>query len=105
MALKVYLAAPLFNDRERDFNASLAQAISLHAQVFLPQRDGLLYGDLVRSGVVDSVARRMVFDADIAALNACDVVVAILDGRTVDEGVAYELGFAAAQGKKCIGLK
>ncbi|MGY3362466.1 nucleoside 2-deoxyribosyltransferase [Bradyrhizobium sp. GM0.4] len=29
----------------------------------------------------------------------------VLDGRTVDEGAAFELGYAFAAGKVCVGLK
>ena len=39
------------------------------------------------------------------ALNASDVVVAILDGAEVDAGVAYEMGYAKALEKPIIGLK
>jgi nucleoside 2-deoxyribosyltransferase len=103
--LTVYLAAPLFNDMELDFNRALEARLAHHAVVFLPQRDGLLLVDLLKGGMPSCEARRMIFDADISAINDCDVLVALLDGRTVDEGVAFELGYARALGKRCLGLK
>lgn len=102
---RIYLAAPLFNDSERRFNAELCSALELKADVFLPQRDGLLLRDLVDSGVPDEDARRLIFDVDVGAIRESDALVAVLDGRTVDEGVALELGIAYALEKQCIGLK
>lgn len=103
--IRIYFAAPLFNDMERDFNARMTEQLELFATVFLPQRDGLLMRDLVRDGMPLVSARRLVYEADVNALRQCDCVVAVLDGRTVDEGVAFEIGFACALGKCCIGLK
>ncbi len=102
---RVYLAAPLFNDLERSFNARVADLIAPIAEVFLPQRDGKLVRDLVRGGMPHTAARRLVFEADITAIRRCDCLVAVLDGRTVDEGVAFEIGFAHAMDKLCLGLK
>ena len=103
--IRIYLAAPLFNDIERGFNSRMAEQLELFSTVFLPQRDGLLMRDLVRDGMPLASARRLVYEADINALRQCDCVVAVLDGRTVDEGVAFEIGFARALGKSCVGLK
>lgn len=103
--MRVYLAAPLFNDMERSFNERLATLIEPLAEVFLPQRDGKLMRDMVRRGMSVTAARQMVFEADVIALKRSDLVVAVLDGRTVDEGVAFEIGYARALGRTCIGLK
>ncbi|AVO46632.1 nucleoside 2-deoxyribosyltransferase [Phreatobacter cathodiphilus] len=103
--LRIYLAAPLFNDMERSFNARLAALLEPFSDVFLPQRDGKLMRDLVRQGMALESARQLVFEADIDALKRCSHVVAVLDGRTVDEGVAFEIGYARALNKFCIGLK
>jgi nucleoside 2-deoxyribosyltransferase len=46
-----------------------------------------------------------VFLQDLTALRACDAVVINLDGRAVDEGAAFELGFAYALGKRCVGYR
>ena len=103
--MRVYLAAPLFNDMERSFNERLATLIQPLAEVFLPQRDGKLMRDMVRRGMSVTAARQIVFEADVVALKRSDLVVAVLDGRTVDEGVAFEIGYARALGRTCIGLK
>jgi nucleoside 2-deoxyribosyltransferase len=103
--IRVYLAAPLFNDLERSFNSRLSDLIAPMAEVFLPQRDGKLMRDLVHDGMPLSAARQLVFEADVNALKRCDCVVAVLDGRTIDEGVAFEIGYARAPDKLCLGLK
>ena len=102
---KIYIAAPLFNQMEREFNKHLAELVEEVLDVFLPQRDGGLLVDLVRKGVSPNVAEKIVFEKDIAAIEDCDGVVAVLDGANVDEGVAFELGFAFARGKPCFGLQ
>jgi len=102
---RVYLAAPLFNDRERSFNASLAAALEDYCEVFLPQRDGLLLAEMLRDGVPVEVAETRIFERDRSALLACDLLVAVLDGAHIDEGVAFEIGFAHAVGADCIGLQ
>lgn len=40
-----------------------------------------------------------------AAIRACDLVVAVLDGVDVDSGTASEIGFAAGLGKSSFGLR
>jgi hypothetical protein len=38
-------------------------------------------------------------------LRSCDIVLGVMDGTEVDSGTASEIGFAAALGKKCYGLR
>ena len=102
---KIYLAAPLFNQMELDYNKSLKQTLSSMFSVFLPQEDGLLLRDLVQSGMHQDVAAKLVFEADLKAMNEADLILAILHGAHIDEGVAFELGYCFAQGKRCIALQ
>ena len=39
------------------------------------------------------------------AILDCDCLVAILDGRTIDEGVAFELGVAFSAKKRCFAIQ
>jgi nucleoside 2-deoxyribosyltransferase len=48
---------------------------------------------------------RIVFDRDVAAIQGCDALVINLDGRSIDEGAAFELGLAHALGKLCVGYR
>lgn len=100
-----YLAAPLFNERERHFNSQLANALSSCCEVFLPQRDGLLLADLLRDGVSLHTAETRIFERDRVALSRCNVLIAVLDGAHIDEGVAFEVGFAHARGALCLALQ
>ncbi len=102
---RAYLAAPLFNEMERDFNRKVESLISPFIDVFLPQRDGGLLATLIKNGTPLKLAKQYVFKKDIDAIANSDIIIAVLDGRTIDEGVAFELGYGHALGKICIGLK
>jgi nucleoside 2-deoxyribosyltransferase len=39
------------------------------------------------------------------AIASCELLVAVLDGQEVDSGTAAELGYAAAKGLTCFGLR
>ena len=103
--LNLYLASPLFNKMELDYNKSLKESLSPVFNVFLPQEDGLLLRDLVDNGVPKDVAARMIFEADVKAMNDADIILAVLHGAHIDEGVAFELGYCFSKGKKCIALQ
>ncbi|AKF25658.1 nucleoside 2-deoxyribosyltransferase [Sulfurovum lithotrophicum] len=105
MKKKIYLAAPLFNEQERIYNKSIKNLLTSRYEVYLPQEDGLLLKNLLDQGVALSIAERKIFSADIAAMENCDILLAILDGAHIDEGVAFEIGYMYALDKKCIGIQ
>jgi nucleoside 2-deoxyribosyltransferase len=102
---RVYLAGPLFSQGELSRNRSIRDAIASFANVYLPQEDGGLIFDLVRDGMPIEQAKSEIFRQDIQAINQCDVLVIVMDGRAIDEGASFELGYAFALGKTCVGLK
>lgn len=102
---RIYFAAPLFNEAERSFNARITGQLEKFTDVYLPQRDGGLMSKMVEDGVSPVIASRSVFNKDMDAIRQSDYVIAILDGRSVDEGVAFELGVAFSLQKRCIGLQ
>lgn len=102
---KVYLAAPLFNEGELIYNRELKKALSPYFDVFLPQEDGLLLRDISSESISNDLAEGKIFNADITAMNNSDIIIAVLNGAHIDEGVAFELGYCFAKGKRCIGLK
>jgi nucleoside 2-deoxyribosyltransferase len=102
---KLYFAAPLFSEAELQFNERVAEVLARFFDVYLPQRDGGLLAEMVKLGMAPKMAATRVFTKDIRAIEDADVLLALLDGRTVDEGVAFELGVAFATGKRCIGLQ
>lgn len=100
MAVKVYLAGPLFNDMEKERNEMLCEAIeSWEYEVFLPQRDA---GEAAEDSVFN---RGEIFQADIEGMDSCDICVAMLDGRTMDEGTCFEIGYMYAKNKPVIYYK
>lgn len=105
MNTRIYLAGPLFSDAERTFNVYVAELLEEFAEVYLPQRNGGLMSEMVTNGVPSNVAAARVFRRDMLAIREADYLIAILDGRAIDEGAAFELGVAFCHSKRCIGLQ
>jgi nucleoside 2-deoxyribosyltransferase len=103
--IMICFAAPLFNDQERQFNQRLVEQLERYVDVFLPQRDGALLVEMLAAGVPQCVAERRVFEQDCKAMIRANLLIAVLDGGHIDEGVAFEIGFAHALNKPCIGLQ
>lgn len=101
----IYLAAPLFSEAELSYNLLLTGILERHVDVYLPQRDGGKLVDLVAKGVDIEVAYKSIFERDVEALKDADVLFLLMDGRSIDEGAAFELGYAAALKKLCVGLQ
>ena len=102
---KIYIAAPLFSEGERAFNERIDAVLrGLGHETFLPQRDGGCVADLPE--LIDGVPKRQyLFQMDCAHMDWCDTLLFVMDGRVPDEGACFELGYAYAKGKRCIGLK
>jgi len=97
---RVYLAAPLFSEAERNFNASVARLLEANLfDVHLPQASG------DDSGVRDAREQERLFDSNKTALDQSDIIVAIIDGADADSGTAWEMGYAFAAGKTVIALR
>lgn len=102
---KIYLASPLFNEMERQRNKYIRDFLITDFDVFLPQEDGLLFDELISNGMPLELARKSVYRADILAMKNSDILLAVLDGANIDEGVAFELGYSKSSNKICIGLQ
>jgi len=104
--MKIYLAAPLFNEMERSRNLTFSNLLENKGfKVYLPQRDGGLLYELIDDGFSPNEARNYIFKEDINAIYDSDIILCLLDGRVLDEGMCIELGVAFAKGKICIGYK
>jgi nucleoside 2-deoxyribosyltransferase len=103
--MRSYFAAPLFNEMERRYNAELVEEIEKYIDVFLPQRDGGLLVKFVSEGMPVPAAEQKVFKKDLVAIGSSDLLIAVLDGSHVDEGVAFEIGYTFALGKPCVGIQ
>ncbi len=101
----LYLAGPLFSVQEQAWNRSLRDSLSDVCDVYLPQEDGALLVNLIADGASVEEAKNTIFCGDIAAIDRCNVLLLVMDGRVIDEGASFELGYAYSRGKLCIGLK
>ncbi|MBA1393886.1 nucleoside 2-deoxyribosyltransferase [Lactobacillus sp. XV13L] len=99
--MKIYFANALFSQAEINYNAHLAGQIrQLDASIdlYLPQENDAIND---KQAYADS---KMIARADTAKLLASDLMVAILDGNSIDNGVASEIGVAYAKHIPVVGL-
>ena len=97
---RIYFAAPLFSEAERSFNRKAADVLeSLYYHVHLPQD---LDDDAESRGENREEA---IYAGNLAALKSADIVVAVIDGADADSGTAWEMGYAAAAGKRIVALR
>jgi nucleoside 2-deoxyribosyltransferase len=82
--VRVYLAGPLFTPYERSFIDECAERLRADGiEVFVPHENVLATGN---------TAAATIFAKDWKGLADADAVVAVLDGPTVDDGTACEIG-------------
>jgi nucleoside 2-deoxyribosyltransferase/predicted secreted protein len=97
---RVYLAAPLFSEAERTFNASVTRLLKTNLfEVHLPQEAG------DDTDTRDTREQERLFFLNKKALEDADIIVAIVDGADADSGTAWEMGYAFARGKPVIALR
>ena len=103
--MKIYLAAPVFSQMERQYNRRLAEKL----QSLLPKCQVILPQDFrVREGAASFNDRRRlagVYQRCIEELTGADAVLALLDGADADSGVAFETGYARGLGKPVLGVR
>ena len=100
--MRIYQAGPLFSEAERDWHLKLkARLLTAGFEVVWPGE--LVSPEEVESWGADASARIM--QRDLEGLVDCDVVAALLDGPQVDDGTAFEIGFAYAKGIPVIGVR
>ena len=84
-AVKIYFAGPLFTPYERAYIDECAAALRADGfEVFVPHEHELATG-------VDVTAAR-IFAMDRPGIERADAMLAILDGPSVDDGTACEIG-------------
>lgn len=104
---RVYYAASLFNEAEREFNQKVVAMVhDLGYSTWFPQEDVGLLTDLMDelNMTLDEV-RDHIFRLNIKEVQEADLVVFVLDGRVPDEGACIEAGIAWAMDKPVIALK
>ncbi|AQP53532.1 nucleoside 2-deoxyribosyltransferase [Vagococcus penaei] len=101
MTQSIYFASPLFSSMERNYNASLVKELRTAypvLDIYLPQEQ-LAIND--KASYADS---KMIATYDTEALLASKLMIAVLDGPTIDVGVASEIGVAYQASIPIIGL-
>lgn len=101
MSKKIYFASPLFSEMEKLYNEKLVLSIREtypSVSVYVPQEQGEIND---KNAYADSIA---IAKYDTDALLDSQLMVAILDGSSIDVGVATEIGVAYQAGIPIIGL-
>lgn len=99
--MKIYFANALFSQAEIKYNAQLAakvRELDSSIDLYLPQENGAINN---KQAYADS---KMIAQADTEKLLESDLMVAVLDGISIDNGVASEIGVAYASEIPIIGL-
>ena len=98
--MKVYLASPFFNEKEKKIYNLVISSIRRQEGIdlFVPQEHTIPNG----WDMPNYLWAENVFAVDLLALQQSDVVVVINYGLYSDSGTAWECGYAYATGKKII---
>lgn len=98
----VYFGSPLFSDMERQYNKGIVEELRNYfgkdITIYLPQENAAIND---KSNYANSV---MIANGDNAYLENADILVAVLDGPTIDVGLASEIGYFYSKKKPIIGL-
>ena len=99
--MNIYFAAPLFAKSDLLYNADLVNQIRStypQADIYLPQENAAIND---KQAYADS---KMIALADTAEVQKSQLMIALLDGLTIDPGVASEIGIAYASGIPVVAL-
>lgn len=101
-SMKIYQAGPLFTEAEQNWHRGLkAKLEAAGHDVVWPYE--LFNQEEIKGWGPD--APRWIMEIDSRALEDCEAVVALLDGPQVDDGTAWEIGFAHAKGIPVYGIR
>ncbi len=98
--MKIYLAGPLFSEAERAWHRGFKKRLESEGHTVVWPGD--LFSPEEDPGE-DAAVKIMLADSE--ALLGCGAVAALLDGPQVDDGTAWEIGFAYARGIPVIGIR
>lgn len=99
--MKVYFAAPMFAKSELIYNSYLVEKIRRkypELSIYIPQENDAIND---KTAYADS---KMIALADTKKVEESQLIIALLDGITIDNGVASEIGVAYANGIPVLGL-
>ncbi len=100
--LTIYQAGPLFTEAEQAWHKALSARLrDAGHEVIWP-------GDLLTDEQIQNAganASALIFDTCRLGIERCNCVVALLDGTQVDDGTAWEIGYAYAKGLPIYGIR
>jgi nucleoside 2-deoxyribosyltransferase len=101
---RIYLAGPIFSEAGQAWHRAAKARIEDELPLL---RVVWPYELLDQSEILAcrGCASRRVMEVCRCALEGCELVVALLDGPQVDDGTAWELGYAHARGIPSIGVR
>ena len=100
--MKIYQAGPLFTEAEIFWHRSFTKKLKDNGHEVMWPGNFFTQEEIKAWG---KDAPRHIMNRDRAAIDACDVVVALLDGTQVDDGTAWEIGYAYARNKPVVGIR
>ena len=99
----IYLAGPLFSEAKQAWHrATKARIEAETGHTVIWPFELFDQAEIAKWG---ADAPRLVMEDCRDALATCDLVVALLDGAQVDDGTAWEIGYAHAKGIPVIGVR
>jgi len=102
MRISIYQAGPLFTEAEKDWHKKLT--LHLERAGFSVVWPGALLSDsAIKAAGKDATA--LIYKTCKDAIDASTCVVALLDGTQVDDGTAWEMGYAHAKGLPIYGIR
>jgi nucleoside 2-deoxyribosyltransferase len=112
---KVYLASPLgFSPEWKSYRDKIKRRLFELGCVVLDPWDQKFHVAIEEAKAIQDWTARVEAFRDVARqigkanedmIRACNIVLGVLDGAEADSGTASEIGFAAALGKRCYGLR
>jgi nucleoside 2-deoxyribosyltransferase len=111
----VYLASPLgFSPEWKTYRDKIRRRLNDIGCTVLDPWEGAFGRAIEEAGTIQDWSARVASFKEIAAqignaneemIRACDIVLGVLDGAELDSGTVSEIGFGAALGKGCYGLR
>jgi nucleoside 2-deoxyribosyltransferase len=100
--MRIYQAGPLFSRAEQTWNQELTRRIEGAGHLVTAPVDLLTPEQIHEAG---DQAPKLIFETCLTAVDRAECVVACLDGPQVDDGTAFEIGYAYARGLPVIGIR
>lgn len=98
----IYQAGPLFSQAERQWHLELTRKLEKSGHIVLWPGDFLSPEMIEEAG---THAARFIFDNCCTGIDEATLMVALLDGAQIDDGTAWEIGYAYAKGLPIYGIR